>query len=208
MNRSLRLISNRMARKCFGLKPKALRQIPSLIIIPGKYSIGRKELTRRTRVFSVKQVEVLAVAQHGSLEAMENFVTLQNAGKLTSLGGCDVRWFTGRSVMDEPPNRYLGAACTEFPVLQPNNVLERGVWCLGCWANCANHSDKDTRDAEFRLRIWGELDSRDSLKCFSLKLKCRERSKSEFVEHVKGCKGAKDILRGIEPSVNGIKGLL
>ncbi|KAG9228341.1 hypothetical protein BJ875DRAFT_489968 [Amylocarpus encephaloides] len=102
-DRSLRVISSGMVRKCFGLMPKDLRRIPSMLSIPGTYS-----------------AKALGVAQHGSAEVMEHFVSLQNAGKLTTNEMHDVRWLTGHpstigSDANVPADRFCGMASTGFP---------------------------------------------------------------------------------------------
>ncbi|PVH70276.1 F-box domain-containing protein [Cadophora sp. DSE1049] len=208
-NRSLRVISSGMVRKCFGLMPKDLRRIPSMLSIPGTYSVGHTiTYRRRTRLFSLKQAKALGVAEHGSAEAMEHFVTLQNAGKLTTNETHDARWLTGHpstigSDANVPADRFCGMASTEFPALQPNDVLEKGVWCLGCRANFLNYHGTRILDAETRLLVSGA----DPLLPL-LDLQHRARSKSAFVEHIRVCKGAKDLLRGLEASVQASKDFL
>jgi len=198
-----------MARKCFGLMPKDLRRLPSMLSIPGTYSVGhRTTCNTRIRLFSLKQSKALGVAKYGSLEAMERFVTSRNAGKLTYTEVHDVRWLTGHpstigSCSNVPNDRYCGMASTGFPSLRPNNILENGVWCLGCRANFINYQRTRILDAETRLFVSGD----DPL--FPLHdLEFRARSKPAFVEHIRVCRGAKDLLRGLEPCIQASKDFL
>jgi len=160
-DRSLRLITSGTARKCFGLTPKALRLIPSMVSIPGTYSVGHSITHRkRIRLYSLKQSKVLGVAQHGSVEAMEGFVTSQNIGKLTARDKLKVRWLTGHpstigSDSNVPSDRFCGMASTVFPALQPNDVLEKGLWCLGCRVNFLNYQRTRILNAETRLLVSG-----------------------------------------------------
>jgi len=46
-------------------------------------------------LFSLKQVEALGIAKHGSVEALRVFTVAQNRGKLTILQLHEVAWLTG-----------------------------------------------------------------------------------------------------------------
>jgi hypothetical protein len=180
-----------------------------MLSIPGTYSVGHTiRYKRRTRLFSLKQSKALGVAQHGSAEAMERFITSQNAGKLTTNEIHEVRWLTGHpstigSVANAPNDRFCGMASTGFPALQPNDVLEKGIWCLGCRANFLNYQGTGIPDAETRLLVSGAYPLLPLLD-----LERRAISKSAFVEHIRVYKGAKDLLRGLEPSVQASKDVL
>lgn len=208
-DRSLRLITSGMARRFFGLTPKDLSQIPSLISIPGNYAVGNRiEYKKRTRLFSLKHSKALGITKHGSADAMNQFVTSQNAGKLTFRQRDEVRRLTGYPSIigsngSAPNDRFCGMASTVFPALQPNNVLETGLWCLGCRANCLNDRGHPTLDTALRSLV---SSTRSSMPFFDLER--RARSKSALLEHIRVCKGAKDLLRGLERGVEASKDFL
>ena len=106
---------------------------------------------------------MLGIARYGSAEAIEGFVT-QNAVKPTTnkmyRAMHSGRWLTChpstmRSGSDVVADPFSGMASTGFPALQPNDVLEKGVWCLGCRANFLNYHGTRILDAETRLLVSG-----------------------------------------------------
>lgn len=71
---------------------------------------------------------------------------------------------------------YDCIASIRFSTLRPNGEVERGLWCLGC-----QKPDTFVSDG----------------------LEQQARSKSEFLEHIKDCKGAQKLLRKKGKGVSG-----
>ncbi|KAL3420866.1 alpha-galactosidase A [Phlyctema vagabunda] len=131
---------------------------------------------------------------------MDDFITSQNAGKLTTNGVHEVRWLTGHPSTNVLGDRFYGMASVIFPTLEPEGILDNGTWCLGCRANFLNYQQTRVLDAETRLLVSG------TDPYFPLHdLEYRARSKIAFIEHIRVCKGAKDLIRGLEHGVLATK---
>ena len=203
-NPSLRVITNRMAKIYFGVSPKDLRRIPAMLSVPGTYSVGYPVTHRkRTKLVSLKQAEELGVTVHGSEKAMSEFVALQNNGKLTLQQLHVVKWLKASfekpqshyqaesiSYANTPNDRFCGMASVVFPSLRQNNVLENGLWCYGCRHKFENYYRTRELDSTTELRLAGA----EPMKAL-MRPEYRARSKSEFIGHVRECKGSEDYLQ-------------
>lgn len=210
--RSFRLITAAMCRKCFGLTAKDLCQIPSLRSIPGTYSVGHTTTQkRRIKLFSLKHAETLGIAKYGSAEALRAFTITQSLGKLTNLEVHEVAWLTGDpatigSDANIGTDRFCGMGSTIFPALKGDNLTERGIWCLGCYINFLNFSksnilDSETKSLLSRPDLFGRTDPYFRLR----DLEHQARSEADLINHVRVCKGAKNLLRGLEPGAEASK---
>ncbi|KAI9824126.1 MAG: hypothetical protein M1819_001081 [Sarea resinae] len=201
-DRSLRMLTVRMAKVYFGVSTKHLNQIPIMLSIPGTYSVGfTVSRRRRLRLVSQKQVRQLSLAVHGSQEAMESFLTSQNAGKLTSFEMFDFQWLTDPSSGSQsgwstnyPNDQFCGMASTCFPSLRLGHGLQRGLWCVGCRLNLEHYSRTGIWDAELLPSL--PLNAHPTRPL--LDLQHRARSKSELLEHIWECKGARGLLQRLE----------
>lgn len=204
---SLRAITLQMARSCFGLSSKNLRQIPSMLSIPGTYSVQHTVTRqRRIRLVSLKQAKELGIFVHGSKEAIMNFVNIQNAGKLSYLQLHVFRWlkdmdsesesyhsYKSTSYANTTNDRFCGMASIGFPSLLQNGAIETGLWCFGCRRNFEEWYLTRKVNSITELLI---PDSRpyETLQ----RLERQARSKSGFIEHVRDCKRAMNLYRTLE----------
>ena len=203
-DRSMRLITCRLARKCFGLTLKEINRLPTMLSIPGTYSVGyRTTRQKRFKLVSWRQARELGIAIHGSAEAMESFVIAHNAGKLKGEDIYQVNWLTRSfpggqnldySYTNEPNDPFCGMGSVNFPVLRRDQRLDDGLWCFGCRYFCENqHSMPELFD-----RIKSSLPRG----CHpTTPLLSRERqawSRVAFVDHVRQCECARYLLREIE----------
>ena len=206
-NPSLWVITTRLARLCFGISLKHYGRIPVMLSIPGTYSVGHKvSRQKRIRLVSLKQVKEQSISVHGSRQAMENTVISQNAGKLTHVQSLVVRWLTGPysdsgsqcsitsgSCANIPNDDFCGMASTFFPSLHHDNSLEEGIWCYGCRLNFERYSrtrePEEGADPHLSCNYWMSA---------YLEFERRARSKDQFLEHIKGCKESKRLLKESE----------
>lgn len=153
-----------MARICFGVSSKDLGRIPVMLSIPGTYSVGHQVTRRRgVRLVSLKQAKELGIAVQRSQEAMSNFVTSKNAGKITARQSSILPWLTKPSSKipaynsgmgaDVPADRFCGMAATGFPSLRRNNVLENGLWCFGCRCNHEKYPQTRELNSDIELSV-------------------------------------------------------
>ena len=206
-NPSMRVITNGMAKIHFGISPKDLRRIPAMLSVPGTYSV-RYTVTRRkrTKLVSLKQARELGVAVHGSEEAMGKFVALRNNGKLTCQQLHVGKWLKASfekpqshyqtvsiSYANTPNDRFCGMASVVFPSLRQNGVLENGLWCYGCRFKFENYYRTRELDSTTELRLAGA----EPIKAL-MRPEYQARSKSEFIGHVRECKGSEDYLQTLE----------
>ncbi|MCJ1261105.1 hypothetical protein MMC22_000969 [Lobaria immixta] len=189
--RSLRVITIRMARICFGLSPKDLGQVPIMLSIPGRYSVGYTVTRRRrVRLVSLKQAEKLGISVHGSREAMETAGVLKHASKLSARQLLLAQWLAGLWSVDSPTDDFCGMASVLFPSLRPNGEIENGLWCGGCRIHEEDYRWTRELDSDTQLLVSG----RDPLTVL-LVMEYQARSKSEFIEHTRDCKGATKLLQ-------------
>lgn len=169
--KSFRLLNFGTTRQCFGLTRKDLLRIPTIVTIPEPRSDWARN-RRSNDLFSLKQAKELGVAKHGSQEAMERYVAVQNSWQILIFTSNELerfQWVTRPfSEYTELPSLiqndiFCGKASILFPVLRANNVVEDGIWCAGCRSRSPP--------------VGGA------------------RSKSSFIEHVKVCKGAEDVFK-------------
>jgi len=202
------MIEMRIARRCFGLKLTHMRQIPSMLSIPGRYAVGHQvERQKPVQLFSLKQAKGLGIAIYGSQEAMERSAPPIARGKDFH----EVRWLRrpfsesptrhpfGTPIPEEnvPSDRFCGMASVSFPVLRPNNEIENGIWCFGCRTKRQTYSSPDDLGEDMRQLVVRGVNWRKILPV----MERRAWSKYEFVKHVRACKGAKEVLaKGYGPA--------
>lgn len=189
--RSLRVITIRMAGICFGISPKGLGQISIMLNIPVRYLVGHSVTRRkRVRLVSLKQAEELGISVHGSREAMERVGVLKHASNLSLRQLLLAQWLTGSRSADPPDDDFCGMASIIFPSLRPNGELENGLWCGGCRIHMENYHRTGELDSDTQLLFSGRHPSR-----LLSAMEHQARSKSEFLEHTRDCKGATDLLQ-------------
>lgn len=188
--RFLRLITLRLAGICFGLSRTHLAQIPMITLL-GRYPKRKATSRIKGRVFSLKHAEQLGISIHGSQEAMIS-ACVSNAKILRTDDRLYAQWVSGATInwAYPPIDPYFGVASISFPSLQCNGELDKGLWCFGC------------RETTRKFSRYGIFNSDTSLCMSDLDLTIhlewmdrRARSKSEFLEHLRSCEGARDLLR-------------
>lgn len=186
--RSLRVITIRMAEVCFGVSRKDLAQIPTMFSIPGRYAVGHVvPHQKRVKLVSLKQAQKLGISVHGSQEAMESVGVSRDAPKIKNVRHRQRRlaqWIAGSNSADRQNDEFCGVASISFPSLRPKGEVENGLWCGGCRINSENYSSTIGMDIDARMKALLEKEH-------------QARSRSEFLEHIRDCAGASDLL--LEP---------
>ena len=168
--------------------------------LPGIYSVGHTILRqRRLRLTSVKAAKELGIKVHTSMENIAKTSNASRAGKILYM----FRWLQnaplqplGRdpsmlSTKENTPNDdFCGMASIPFPSLMPNKGLESGLRCRGC----------EQTFEHYRLGYLGYNAVSESMPrgCdplrVLLRMQRRARSKTEFLEHIKYCHGARELV--------------
>lgn len=184
--RFLRVIEPSMAKFCFGLSQKNVDQLPTMLSIPGKYRVGSHVERHRypVRLVNLEEAETLGISIHGSQEAMLDAGILRDDPSvrgdkpevlnLSEDQICQGQWIAGLISAGDLHDEFFGVASIRFPSLRPNGKVEHGLWCGGC---------RIKPDEDGLIHV-GEI----------LKSMYRARSQSEFLQHVRDCKGAREIL--------------
>ena len=203
-NQSLWVVSTALAGKCFDLTPRQLKRIPIMYSIPGIYFVGHKiSRRRRLRLVSVKSAKQLGIMLHGSIEKIAETLATRRTPDATSK-----EFYTFKSLHSAPldplgrdpstlpsqgntPNdNFCGMASIPFPSLPSKNAPENGLWCRGC-------------ERTFELCRFKELPSKvlsesspvgcDPFYVFLAKQN-RARSRAEFLQHIRQCYGAREMV--------------
>ncbi|KAI9741545.1 MAG: hypothetical protein M1818_004351 [Claussenomyces sp. TS43310] len=178
---NFKVITSEQAGILFGVSPKDLCRIPSMTNIPGTYYWETHE-EEGIRLFSWKQSKELGVAIHGSEEAMEEFA-MQNMEK------------TPGALFHLEIDKFCGMASTFFPALRPENVLENGVWSLGCRRYLKQWCKTNDPDCDKRRFDAGVLPLE-----FYERSELRARTLPQFIEHIRQCEKAEGLLEQFEES--------
>ena len=193
--KSFRLIPHRLARIGFGLTPKEIRQLPSLLNIPGTYfkdSISKHR--ERINLVSSRQAREAGLALHGSAENLMEYMMTHNGLGITNQERFEVDLlYRSFFVSDdkyplELYDPYRGMGSVFFPILRRDQTLDDGLWCLGCnflrenedFLQVPQVSSSFPEDCNLYVAIWTRA--------------LRAWSRAEFIDHVKQCECAKYVL--------------
>ena len=127
-----RAIDLATARKDFGLKPKSLRGLPTMLSLPGIYAPGtRRSFKRRFRLVSAVEAYTLAKALNGSVTTA---AALDSTQSETNAYSHDRAW---ASMLTSSLDSFRGFASIVFPSLDTRTMrVESGISCKGCRAVC------------------------------------------------------------------------
>lgn len=210
--RSLRMMTDAMAKYWFYLSPKDFRQIPVMVTDKHRKEMIKMRKKGRPRVYgrvtgfvSVKHVHKLAISILGSQEALDIVAPKVHMKVAPIPMKLYFRWLRGttldvdpriseifQSQVECPDDSPQGFASIIFPSLRHNGELERALWCVGCRTAYENYTH--TKISAFSHPSMSDLNLQRSL----WGMGCRARSRSEFLEHIKDCKGARDFLAKTE----------
>ncbi|KAI7773462.1 f-box domain-containing protein [Diaporthe eres] len=175
----------------FGLSEEQARQLPTILTIPGIYGLAQEPNPYRYKLVSARAAIELAVSVRGSLESLD----LQVALELVVCGRYD-DLFTVREDRDMfslgPEDRYFGMASIPFASLTGSHLIEDGLFCNGCrWM-----STKRPRFPEsFPESAVDHVGPSGCDPHWVLSgLKRRAYSRIGFLEHIKHCYGANQLI--------------
>ncbi|KAK2814333.1 hypothetical protein FQN49_008217 [Arthroderma sp. PD_2] len=199
INPSLWVMTVDLAKHCFRLTASQLKEIPIMRSIRGVYDVPH-ELSRWQRL---KLVSVRA-AKELSLKAKAS-----NPVVIYSANNSNLDHFLNTPLCP-PPNGMLplhmytrtrtdecrGMASICFPSLQPDNTVEYGLWCRGCY--------QAPKQYRFHLVSAGpaivNLDMVSPRRAL-VGTSVHARSKSEFLTHITHCDGARELLFALKAGV-------
>lgn len=185
-SRSLRVITVGTAESCYGVSPKGHGRIPIMLGIPGLCSVGHG-VSRQTRLRLEQSLVSLAHARRWRLSIRGSRQAKESVGAYRLRRQLPVTsWIMGSESYHPPIDGSCGMASIKFPSLLPNGELEKGFLCAGCQIDSKAYdlTERDTR----QLESVGDSE-------VPHRTQYQARSRSEFLEHVKECKGAGDFLR-------------
>ncbi|KAF3891675.1 F-box domain-containing protein [Trichophyton interdigitale] len=192
-NPSLWVMTADLAKYCFNITAAKLREIPIMRSIYGVYDVSH-ELSRRRRLklVSVRAAKELSLTANASSPAAaplnqrnnRHLAHFQNA-PLAPEGQSNGPGVTSRIRYSSQTDECCGMGSICFPSLQPDDTVERGLWCRGCFRASEQYrfsspcTDLATRNVyPLRALIGTNL--------------CA-RSKMQFLEHIKHCDGSLEL---------------
>lgn len=200
-NPLLRALLPREAKRYFGLSKQHLQQLPVFHVIPGNYGISANPtLEQHCQLVSVQAAKDLGLTVHGSAEKLAH--VMAKRCKSTRL------LVTGQYLQDKPAavsqgqdlvllpsqgniptDNFFGMASIPFPSLSESGI-EDGLWCKGCEVTlCQYDSLRLPRDALAAI-VPADCEPQRVL----LGLERRARSKKSFLDHIKHCYGAQQLV--------------
>ncbi|KAH6973860.1 hypothetical protein BKA56DRAFT_464028, partial [Ilyonectria sp. MPI-CAGE-AT-0026] len=202
-NHALHMTTVTFAKRWFDLTDDQIARIPILHSIPGSYCVSWPVTHLQThRLVSIKQLKQLAIDVHGSPENVAKLMPKDSSGMEYNVfhtlrqfheaplepPGCDL----SKLPQDENyvRDRYCGMASIRMPVLTSSGP-DYGRLCLGCkYAESGNFLGFG-RFSAVGNPLPPYIDPARPLYATLTRL----RTKSAFIDHVKGCSGIRRMLR-------------
>ncbi|WEW58968.1 hypothetical protein PRK78_004436 [Emydomyces testavorans] len=200
-NPALRLLTVRVAKIYFGLSRKDASQLSVLLSLPGSYRVGyAHERKKPHKLVSLRQAKELAVSLYGWKNMTAALSQARDRHALSEDDRWFADWFLQRitkpwaeypdTKCDIPADFFNGMGSVYFPFLHRDGTLEKGLWCYGCKRN----SEMYYSTREYGGDMGGLDPSTTSGYYFMRMLECRARTKSDFLAHIRECRGAKRLL--------------
>ncbi|OTA78341.1 hypothetical protein M434DRAFT_38494 [Hypoxylon sp. CO27-5] len=199
-NPFLRMLSPEEARKYFGLSERHLRRLPVLRVIPGNYGIFAKSAPENCRLVSVKGARDLGLVVHGSRENLAQAMARRCKSAKSIITG---RYLQGRSAVSQdqdalflpsqgevPTDNFFGTASIPFPSLSKSGNIESGLWCRGCAVTLRRYDNLRLPQDILAAVVPSSCAPQRVL----LGLERRARSKEAFLDHIRRCYGARQLV--------------
>jgi hypothetical protein len=180
----------------FALSENQVNQLPRFRVVPEFYNPEYFGLWSREddTLVSVLAARELGVKVHGSVDSllMAREDRLREYGLFDNTDNLNLKYLAvGKSLLREPlppydddcikdiyneePDEWFGMAAMEFPSLSKTGELDEGIWCKGCQPT--TEPDLIDPPVNAKSRPWD-----------------RAWSTVSFLEHVKRCPGARELL--------------
>ncbi|EFR00206.1 hypothetical protein MGYG_03209 [Nannizzia gypsea CBS 118893] len=191
-NPSLWVMTADLARYCFKISTPKLREIPVMRSIYGVYDVSH-ELSRhrRLKLVSVRAAKELSLATSGSPAATvsnqrnnAHLAHFQNA-PLEPAAQDDESGVKSRINYCSQTDECCGMGSICFPSLQPDNSVERGLWCRGCF--------RASEQYRFSSLATGHAIQNVHPPRALIGTNLCARSKKQFLEHIKNCDGSLEL---------------
>lgn len=190
-----RVFPRKEAMKFFALEKHHVEKLTTIHVIPGNYDLSARPAPDNCKLVAVKEARDLALAVHGSWEALAEFVEAKySCGKHAYKGYFYLHNWLATPGQDPlltpsdgriPADDFSGVASIPFPSLSQSGELDNGLWCLGCHFMAT---------AYIRMRLPSNvLNAVVPEDCSPIRvllgLDRRARSKEGFLHHIKVCPG-------------------
>jgi len=194
-NPSLRMLLPKEAERYFGLSKRHLQRLPSLHVIPGNYGISANPAPEDCRLISGKAARALGLMVHGSAEKLAQAMArrckstrLLVQGRYLQDEGQDLSLLLNQG--NVPTDNFFGMASIQFPSLSKSGRIENGLWCRGCEVTLRRYgSQRLPRDV-----LAAVVPSNCEPLRVLLGLERRAWSKESFLDHIKHCYGARQLV--------------
>ena len=200
MERSLRMMSVSNAQVCFGLTPRDMQNAPKLLKVPGTYGSPSCIFDKRSWLVSAKHALAAALLKYGDRDTMERAVQEADARKQVqyhqkraaqTLAHPNASRSIGRPrlaswILTDPNDKYRLIGSTPIPWVSNSNDVQKGVWCFGCHCSLLSFMRH-----EVRLGQKDSYQDGDEARNKILRRARRAFTRTEFLEHVWSCSGAK-----------------
>ena len=199
-NPSFRLLRPSHARTYFGLGNQAVRRLPILRVIPGKYDISSKPAPGDCKLVSVKAARALGLAAHHSAERLREVMNVRCRLESQRVTGAylqselslpkdrDFLFLPGQG--NVPPDSFFGMACVPFPSISNSGLVEDGIWCRGCELTVRHFNSLRLPQHVLTKIVPANCEPNRVL----VGLERRAWSKESFLNHVKECYGAQKMI--------------
>ncbi|KAI5856721.1 F-box domain-containing protein [Durotheca rogersii] len=199
-NPSLRVLLPKEAKTYFGLSERHLQRLPTLCVIPGNYGISADPAPEHCRLVSVKAARGLGLMVQGSTEKLAQ--AMARRCKSTSLLVVG-RYLQGEPAVSQgqdslllpsqgniPTDNFFGMASIPFPSLSKSGRIEDGLWCRGCEVTLRRYDSLRLPRDMLAAVVPSNCEPQRVL----LGLERRARSKQSFLDHIKHCYGARQLV--------------
>ncbi|KAI1369258.1 hypothetical protein F5Y08DRAFT_292859 [Xylaria arbuscula] len=129
-----------------------------------------------------------SVAQLYSALSTERCATCREYGAFLSLSTCQRCCWDCQG--DKTTERFFGIASIPFPSLSKSGRLEEGLWCRGCQTTLRRFNYRLIPQSAIAAIVPADGEPHKVL----LSLEKRARSREKFLEHIKHCYGAHQLV--------------
>ena len=213
-NQSLWVMPLSEVRECFVLYSGSMRHLPVMRSQPGTYANGDRAFFYQAQyeLVSVKAAKQLSLRVHRTDQAMKLHLYNRWQCHLTREEYEALKWLqaaplepidqeTLDSQVDRPTDEYCGMASISFPSLSRGaRVADRGIWCLGCERVYTDwqYPEESTTDFDRWLSLFDLEESGVDVDTILRVKRDRAFLEKDFLEHIRDCSGARELMPDLE----------
>ncbi|KAG9251497.1 F-box domain-containing protein [Emericellopsis atlantica] len=199
-NPSLRMLLPKEAKRYFGLSERHLQRLRTFYVIPGKYGISANPAPEHCRLVSVKAARALGLVVQGSAEKLAHAMARRCKSTRLLVKG---RYLQGEPAVSQgqdllllpsqgniPTDNFFGVASILFSSLSKSGRVEDGLWCRGCEVTLRQYDSLRLPRDVLATVVPPNCEPQRVL----LGLERRAWSKESFLDHIKHCYGARQLV--------------